>query len=167
MSTESTYRYKLDFYYQQTLIYLATFILYVVIKGTIVENQFTVIYRDPLIYIIALFVLFSSVVLLLNRIRDRKLIVRPDEVVFHSRHRDRHLPIADIEWMHIGKERLVQTSGRYQVVVIKLKKRRRPYRIRIGRYEREQDLLTDMERIAQGVPKRKRRPFGMRRRRTL
>lgn len=167
MSTDAVYTYKLDFYYQQTLIYLATLILYVVIKGTIVEDQFTVIYRDPLIYIIALFVLFSAIVLLLNRIRDRKLIVRSDELVFHSRRRDRRLPVAEIEWMHIGRERLVQTAGRYQVVVVKIKDRRRPYRIRIGRYEREGELLEHMERIAQGVPKRKRRPFGMKRRRSL
>jgi hypothetical protein len=167
MSTESIYTYKLDFYYQQTLIYLATLILYVVIKGTIVEDQFTVIYRDPLIYIIALFVFSSAVVLLLNRFRDRKLIVREDALIFHSRRRERRLPLADIEWMHIGRERLVQTAGRYQVVVVKIKNRRRPYRIRIGRYERESELIHEMERIAQGVPKRKKRPFGMKRRRTF
>ncbi len=166
MNTESIYTYKLDFYYQQTLIYLATFILYVVIKGTIVEDQFTVIYRDPLIYIIALFVVISATVLLLNRLRDRKLIVHDDALIFHSRRRDRRLPVADIEWMHVGRERLVQTAGRYQVVVVKIKNRRRPYRIRIGRYEREKELLKDMERIAHSVPKRKKRPFSMKRRRT-
>jgi hypothetical protein len=167
MSTESIYRYKLDFYYQQTLIYLATLVLYVVIKGTIVQDQFTVIYRDPLLYIIALFVLFSAVVLLLNRIRDRQLIVRHGELIFHSRRRERILPIADIEWMHIGRERLVQTAGRYQVIVVKIKDRRRPYRVRIGRYEREGELLADMQRIAREVPKRKRRPFRMKRQRSL
>jgi len=167
MKTESIYSYKLDFYYQQTLIYLATFILYVVIKGTIVEDQFTVIVRDPLIYIIALFVLIAAVVLLLNRLRDRKLIVRADELVFHSRGRERRLPVVDIEWMHIGRERLVQTAGRYQVVVVKIRGRRRPYRIRIGRYEREAELLSEMEQIAAHVPKRKGRPFGMRQRRSF
>lgn len=167
MKTESVYAYKLDFYYQQTLIYLATFVLYVVIRGTIVEDQFTVIVRDPLIYIIALFVLIAAVVLLLNRLRDRKLIVRPDELVFHSRARERRLPVVDMEWMHIGRERLVQTAGRYQVVVIKIRGRRLPYRIRIGRYEREAELLAEMEQIAARVPRRKRRPFGMKQRRPL
>jgi len=167
MKTESIYSYKLDFYYQQTLIYLATFILYVVIKGTLVEDQFVVIVRDPLIYIIGLFVLIASVVLLLNRLRDRKLIVRADELVFHSRAHERRLPVLDIEWMHIGRERLVQTAGRYQVVVVKMRGRRRPYRIRIGRYEREVELLAEMEQIAARVPKRKRRPFSMRQRRSL
>jgi hypothetical protein len=105
--------------------------------------------------------------LLLNKIRDRKLIVRPDELVFHSRRRDRRLLLADIEWMHIGRERLVQTAGRYQVIVVKIKNRRRPYRVRIGRYEREGELLTQMEHIAQRVPRRKRRPFRVRTRRSL
>jgi hypothetical protein len=37
----------------------------------------------------------------------------------------------------------------------------------VGRYERDQELVAEMERIAAQVPKAKRRFFGMRRRRRL
>ena len=164
---EKVFKYKLDFYYQQTLIYLVTFILYVGIRGNFVEDQFTIIYRDPLAYIIVLFVIISAVVLLLNRLRDRRLIVTTDGIAFRSRNRERKISVRDIEWMHIGREQLVQTAGKFQLVVIKIRGRRRLFRIRVGRYERDHELVAEMERIAAQVPKAKRRFFGMRRRRRM
>lgn len=161
------FRYKLDFYYQQTLMYLVALLLYAGIRGNFVEDQFTLIYRDPIMYIMAFFFLVSLVVLLLNRLRDRKLMVNGGKIVFHSRNRERVIETSDLEWMHIGRERLVQTAGRFQLVVFKTKSRRRIFRIRIGRYERADELVQEMQRIAEHVPRRKQRTFGMRRRRNV
>jgi len=161
---EKIFRYKLDFYYQQAIIYLLTLILYSGIRGSFIEDEFTFVFKDPIFYVIVLFVLISFGVLILNRIRDRKLIVTDDRLVFHHRFHEREVPIFNIEWMHIGRERGVQTAGRFQVIVFKLKGRRRLFRIRVGRYERERELVTEMYRIAERVPKGKRRRFGLRRR---
>lgn len=162
---KKTFKYKLDFYYQQALIYLATLVLYAGIKGSVVEDQFVFVFRDPIVYIIILFFAVSVVTLVLNWTRDRKLIVTDDAIIFHNRYREQEIPINNIEWMHIGREMLVQTAGRFQLIVFKIKGRRRLFRIRVGRYERDRDLVTEMERIAERVPKGKRRRFGMRRRR--
>ena len=151
------FKYKLDFYYQQALIYLLTLILYAGVKGTIIENNFTLVFDDPIMYIIAFFVFIAFLTLLINRIRDRKLIVTPDEIIFQHRFNRHSISIADIEWIHIGKERLVQTSGRFQIIIIKTKQRRRSFRIRLGRYERERELLKLVEQISEKAPKRKKR----------
>lgn len=151
------FRYKLDFYYQQALIYLVTLVLYAVIRGTIIENNFTLVFDDPIMSIITFFVVVSFVTLILNRIRDRKLIVSDEEIIFQHRFNRRRIPVADIEWIHIGRERLVQTAGRFQAVLIKTKQRRRPFRIRIGRYEREKELLKVIEQFAVQTPKRQKR----------
>jgi len=65
--------------------------------------------------------------------------------------------VNEIEWMHVGREARVQTGGRFQVIVFKLKDRRRLFRIRVGRYERDRELIQEMTRIAALVPKRKHR----------
>lgn len=161
---KAVFKYKLDFYYQQTLIYLVALVLYAFIRGNFVEDQFTLIYRDPIVYIMILFFMVSLVVLLLNLLRDRKLIVEEDQIVFHSRKRERVIHVNDMEWMHIGRERLVQTAGRFQLIVFKLKSRHRIFRIRVGRYERNHELVAEMERIATRVPRGKHRRFGMQRR---
>lgn len=161
---QKEFKYKLDFYYQQTLIYLATLVLYAGIRGTVVEGQFTFVYHDPLVYIIILFFIVSLVGLILNRLRNRRLVIADDAIIFRSRDRERRIAVRDIEWMHVGRERFVQTAGRFQLILIKVRERKRVYRIRAGRYERDHELVAEMERIAEHVPRPKRREFGMRRR---
>lgn len=155
MSNE--FKYKLDFYYQQALIYLLTLILYAGVRGTFIEDGFTVVLHDPIIYIISFFVVIAFGTLLLNRLRNRKLVVTDHEIIFQHRFNKRSININDIEWMHVGKERGVQTAGRYQVVIIKLKGRRRASRVRVGRYERDRELMRLMKEFAGRVPKRQRR----------
>ncbi|MDL1892592.1 hypothetical protein FBQ87_06830 [Sphingobacteriales bacterium CHB3] len=153
---EKVFRYKLDFYYVSALIYLLTLVAYGGIRGSFVEKEFRYVMNDPILYIIIFFVLMSIGSLILNYIRNRRVVVAENSITFKNRFHERVLHTKEIEWMHIGRERFVQTSGRFQVVLIKLKGRRRAIRIRIGRYEKEKELIHEMERIAQHVPKRKR-----------
>jgi hypothetical protein len=160
---QNVFKYKLDFYYQQTLIYLVTLVLYGGILGSFVQDQFVVAFSIPILYVIILFFCIALVTLFLNIWRQRKLIVEQDRIIFHARHREKEIHVSDIEWMHIGRERFVQTAGRFQQISIKLKGRRRAFRIRVGRYERDRELVAEMERIAERVPKRKLKRFPLRR----
>ena len=154
------FKYKLDFYYQQSLLYLITLLVYGGLRGTITFERLPSLGADPLLYIILLFVMISSIVLILNITRDRKLVIADDRIIFHHKFHEREIPLSAIEWFHVGRERMVQTAGRFQVIVFKIKERRRLFRIRVGRYEREKELLAEMQRIAEQVPKAKRRMFG-------
>jgi hypothetical protein len=164
---QKVFKYKLDFYYQQALLYLLVFLLYAGIKGSFFEDQFSFVFKDPIVYIMILFVAMALVTLVLNLLRNRRLTVTDDRLIFSSRRREREIKLSDIEWMHIGREMLVQTAGRFQLVIFKMKGRKRLFRIRVGRYERGQELVAEMERIAQNVPKGKRKRFGMRRRKAV
>jgi hypothetical protein len=164
---QKVFKYKLDFYYQQALLYLLVFFLYGGIKGTFFEDEFRLVFKDPIVYIMILFVVVALVTLMLNLLRDRKLILEDDKMIFRSRHRDREIRITDIEWMHIGREMLVQTAGHFQLIIFKMKGRKRLFRIRVGRYERDRELIAEVERMAQHIPKGRRRRFGMKRRKTF
>ena len=156
------FKYRLDFYYQQAILYLVTLVVYTGIRGTVTWDKLPTLVADPILYIIILFVVISFTVLTLNKIRDRKLIVTSDKLVFHQRYHDRVIPFLNIEWMYIGRERLVQTAGRFQVIVFKIKDRRRLFRIRVGRYERDAELLDEMHKVASRVPKISRPSFRTR-----
>ncbi len=151
-----TFKYKLDFNYQSAIIYLVTLVVYGGIRGNFVEQKFEYVLNDPIMYVIIMFVVGSFAVLILNRIRNRRLVITADAMVFKNRWHERRVELRDIEWMHIGREMHVQTSGKFQVVLVKLRGRRRLFRIRVGRYERERELVHEMQRIAAAVPKRKR-----------
>ena len=155
MDHDRTFRYKLDFYYLQALIYLVTLVLYGGIRGNFFEREFLYVLNDPIMYVIVFFVVMSFVTLGLNYIRNRRLIITNDALVFKHRWQERRIPLSEIEWMHIGREQRVQTGGRFQVIVFKLKARRRVFRIRVGRYERERELVSEMTRIAANIPRRK------------
>jgi hypothetical protein len=152
---DKTFRYKLDFYYQSALIYLVTLIVYGGIRGNFVEVKFEYILTDPLMYVIVFFVVMSLVTLSLNLLRSRRLVITNDAVIFRHRWQERRIGVTEIEWMHVGREARVQTGGRFQVIVFKLKGRRRLFRIRLGRYEHQRELLAEMNRIAARVPRRK------------
>jgi len=163
---QKVFKYKLDFYYQQVVIALVTLIAYAGIKGSFIEDHFSFVFKDPIVYIITLYFFIYLTVLVLNLIRDRKLVISDEEMIFHHKYGERKIKFTDIEWMHIGRERLVQTAGRFQLIVFKLKNRRRLFRIRVGRYERHRELVSEMEKIAERVPKGRRRAFSLRRRKT-
>lgn len=155
------YRYKLDFYYQQLLMYLVTMLVYVAVRGWIIDERFIFVLKDPILLIFAFFVIQAAVMLLVNKVRGRKIIVSEKAIVFHQRFGERLVPLSEIEWMHVGKERGVRTAGKMQVVIMKVRGRHRSYRIRIGRYERGRELLTALETLAVKVPGRKRRRFRL------
>jgi hypothetical protein len=144
-------------------MYLFTLVLYAGVRGSFVESQFSFIFKDPIVYIIVLFFTVSLVVLILNIWHDRKLILVPGKMIFHSRRRERIFEIKNFEWMHIGKERLVQTAGRFQQISIKMNNRAIPIRIRVGRYEHNRELVAEMEKIAKTVPDKKPYRFDIRR----
>ena len=154
---EKVFRYKLDFYYQSALIYLLTLIAYGGIRGSFVEARFEYILNDPVVYVILVFVLMSFVTLWLNYLRDRRLIIAGDTLVFKYRWHERRINVREIEWIHIGREAHVQTSGRFQVIVFKMTGTRRLFRIRVGRYEKEKELVTEMNLFATQIPKRRHR----------
>jgi hypothetical protein len=153
---EKIFKYKLDFYYQSALIYLVTLILYGGIRGSLVEKKFEYVLNDPLMYMIIFFVIMSFVALGMNALRGRRLIIGEHSITFKHRWHERCIDVGEIEWMHVGRELRVQTSGRFQVIVFKLRNRRRLFRIRVGRYERDRELVREMHRFATMVPKKKR-----------
>lgn len=159
MADEKVFKYKLDFYYQSALIYLLTLILYGGIRGNFVEAKFEYVLNDPLIYMIIFFVLMSLVTLALNAVRNRRLIITQDAIIFKHRWHERRVGVQEIEWMHIGRETGVQTGGRFQVIIFKVKIKRRFYRIRVGRYEREGELVQEMQKLTAHVPRRKQRTW--------
>jgi len=152
--------YKLDFYYQQAIMYLITLLLYTVVRGTITETRFIFIYHDPIALIMLFFVLSAFIMIIINRVRNRRIVVEDDAIKFVNRFKQWALPIDDIEWMHITKERNVETVGKLQVIIIKRKGRKRLLRIRVGRYERPDEFVEAMKEIAQRVPKRPKRTLA-------
>lgn len=147
----TTFRYNLSFYYQSTLIYFIVFVVYIVIRGEFVENSFTLITKDPIIYFFGIIVLISIIGLLYNLYRKKHIEVNEEGIAFINRNGRKSFGRNDIIWIKLSKAAEVKKPLR--LIRIKLKNRRRPLLIRPYDYENEAALVTRFEELKNIVEK--------------
>ncbi len=136
-----TFKYNMSFYYQSTIIYFVVFIIYVIIRGEFVEESFTLITNDPIIYFFGIIVLVSIISLLYNLYNNKHLEITENKIVFSSRSKTRLFNIDDIQNIRLSRERRRIKNNAFRLIRIKLKNRRRSVIIRPYDYENEKKLI--------------------------
>ena len=145
---EKIHKYRLDFYYQSLVIYLIFFALYVLIRGS-VEKNFRMIFDDPIFYILIIFIAIFLVVVVLNIIRSPMIILKDDRIILKNRFGGREILFSDIVNVRIGRKRRSQEEPYYRIIKLKLKQRRRQFRIKANDFERGGELIKDFLKIKQ------------------
>jgi hypothetical protein len=136
------FKYNMSFYYQSTIIYFTVSVLYVLIRGEFVEDSFTLITKDPIIYLFGVIVFYSIVSLLYNVYKNRHLEISGEEISFVNRFKSKSFNISDIKWIRISRKRKLSKKSPLRVVGIKFKTRRRPIVLRPSDYENSEELLN-------------------------
>ena len=146
-SDKNIFKYNLSFYYQSTIIYFIVFILYVIIRGELVEDSFIFIVKDPIIYFFAFIVVFSLVGLLYNVYRKRFLEITDEQISFIEKSRSKVFRIEDIIQIKISKRRERFNNKVFRLIRLKIKNRRRPVIIRPSDYENEEVLIKKFQML--------------------
>jgi hypothetical protein len=143
---EERFRHRLDVFYLATIGYGATLLAYVAIKGLWVDDRFSLVWRDPIVYLLAGCALLSLIALVVSAVFNRKLLVRDHELVFRTRFAERIVRASDIEWIGFRSEpRAAARIGRsWPVARLKLKGQRRRRRLRPGSFERSDELIRTL-----------------------
>jgi hypothetical protein len=139
---KKVYKYNMSFYYQSTIIYFTAFVLYIIIRGEFVEDSFTLITKDPIIYFFAIIVFFSVISLLYNLYKDRYLEISDEEISFVNRYRTKSFKYSDMIQVKVSKKRDPSKKSLLRLVRIKLKNRKRPIVVRLSDYENADELLN-------------------------
>jgi len=139
---KKVYKYNMSFYYQSTIIYFTAFVLYIIIRGEFVEDSFTLITKDPIIYFFAIIVFFSVISLLYNLYKDRYLEISDEEISFVNRYRTKSFKYSDMIQVKVSKKRDPSKKSLLRLVRIKLKNRKRPVVVRLSDYENADELLN-------------------------
>ncbi len=147
---ERVYKYKLDFYYKSLIIYLITLIIYILIKGRFFQERFEVVVKDPIIYIITIFIGFFLIVLVANAIRAREIVINDSKIIFKNRFGQREVSINDIMHLRFSREKRRADEERSDVRIVKLKlrNRKRLLRIRLNDFQDERELVNDFKAIS-------------------
>lgn len=138
---KSTFRYNMSFYYQSTIMYFVVFALYLIIRGEFVDNSYTLVVKDPIIYFLAIIVVISIFALLINLFKKRHIEIDQNGIAYISRFNKREIPVDKIEKIRFTKERREVHTKAFQLIILKLKLRRRRLLIRPTDYENHDELI--------------------------
>lgn len=138
----------MSFYYQSTIIYFIVFVIYVIIRGQFVDDSYTLVTKDPIIYVLGIIVLISMITLLFNLFKNRQLQIAEDGIHFIDRFKKRSFQFTEMKRVNISKVRRTGFSNNaFQLIRIKLSSRRRPLIIRPYDYENQNELLNRFHEI--------------------
>ncbi len=150
---KSKFKYNMSFYYQSTIIYFVAFAIYLLIRGQFVESSYTLITRDPIIYLLAFIVVVSLVALFFNLFRNRYIEFSNEGLIFSDRFGSKLIHKNEIKEVKLGKDRRYGKSSALKLVRIKVKTRLRPVVVRPSDYENENELLKKFHQLKLEVEK--------------
>mgnify|MGYP003503213716 FL=1 len=153
LKQKSKFKYNMSFYYQSTIIYFVAFAIYLLIRGQFVESSYTLITRDPIIYLLAFIVVVSVVALLFNLFRNRYIEFSNEGIIFSDRFGSKLIHKNEIKELKLGKDRRFGKSNALKLVRIKIKSRIRPFVVRPSDYENENELLKKFHQLKLEVEK--------------
>ncbi len=150
------FKYKLDFYYKSAIIYLLFLIFYIVINGTFFARQFSDLYRDPIIYISLIFILYTFFVLIKNAIRAKEIIFEDDKFIIKNRFGQREILFSDILFIKFSREKKHGSNRKSNVrrVRLKLAGRKRFLRIRLSEFWDEKKLIQEFKNVSKMISSR-------------
>jgi len=148
MSTkEHVFRRRNDFYYITLLVYIAFLVLYVLVTGTVTTETVMFGFRDPVVYVVGIFILHALVMLLTNVVRNRSLVLTEDSMIFRSRFGERRIPFRDVERITLKRDRRKPNDGTFAVLKLHVADRRRVLRLRVANYEHEKELYQMLKKL--------------------
>jgi hypothetical protein len=153
INVERKYKSRLDFYYNSLIIYLLFFVAYVLIRGEFSNEKFVILFKDPIIYIILMFIFFFLIALISNAVKSKTLIFNGDKIVLKNRFGQRELNKSEILFVKFSRERKRRSEEKSQIrlVKLKLKNRKRQLRIRLSEFNNEKELINEFKNITKEI----------------
>ncbi|OGU80161.1 MAG: hypothetical protein A2W11_03690 [Ignavibacteria bacterium RBG_16_35_7] len=155
MNDKNNFKYNMSFYYQSTIIYFVVFVIYLVIRGQFIEDSYTLVTKDPIIYFFGIIVLVSLLSLLFNLYKNKHVQIGDDGIHFIDRFKKRSFLFNEMDSIKISKFKSSRISNKaFRLIRIKLNNRRRPLIIRPYDYENQIELLNRFQEIKQRLESR-------------
>ena len=146
MNEAHTFRYNYRFLYQSIAVYATTLALYILVRGFLIEKEFTQIFHDPVIYLLCAIIIMSSVAVVYNAIMRRRIDIEGDKLHLRGALRQITIAKADVRNVRIAIEKQPGFIAKTRVIKIFLKNRRRPAIIRTYNFERSEELYSGIKK---------------------
>jgi hypothetical protein len=117
-------------------------VLYLLIRGEFVEDSFTLVISDPVLYFLGLIVIVSIAALLYNQMLNKNIEIAGNGIAFINRFKERRFNKEQLVFIKFFRQKGSTRSKRMRIVRIKIENRLRPIMFRISDYENEDDLYN-------------------------
>jgi hypothetical protein len=144
---EKSFGQRLDFYWQFITAYFIVLTIYSILRGPLVNGTFTVVLHDPVVFLMIIFTLATTLALAVQMYWKRSITVGSDYIIFKSRFREQKYLKSDIIRIAVGREKMIRMRGSVTILKISLKNRRRSLRIRPSSYWNERELVMSVIRL--------------------
>ena len=144
LSSPEEFRYRIDFYWQAIAFYAVSLLFYALLRGTVIDGTFTIVATDPIVVLLLILIVGSTVFVLGNVFMRRSIVVTKDSLTFRNRFRERTFTRDAIAHISIARETAIKLPQAYRVIKIRLHNRRRPLRIRPSLYDRDSVLVQSL-----------------------
>ncbi len=148
---EKIFKKKKDVYYITLLVYVVFAVMYILITGTVTEKTVEFGFRDPIVYVVGIIILYTAVMLFTNIIRNPRLILTATTLVLKTRYSERAYRLSQIEEVILKRDRRRFNEGSFAIVKMRVRMRRRRIRIRVASYERETELYQEFKQLKERI----------------
>jgi hypothetical protein len=144
--THNTFKYNYRFLYQSIVVYATTLALYILVRGFLIEKEFTQIFHDPVIYLLCAIIIMSSAAVIYNAAMRRRIDIEGDKLHLRGALREITIHRENVRQVRIAIERQRGFIAKTRVIKVFLKNRRRPALIRTYNFERSEDLYAAIKK---------------------
>ena len=141
LKNKSKFKYNMSFYYQSTIVYFVVFAVYLIIRGQFIEDSYTLITKDPIIYLLAIIVFISVGSVVYNLYLNRYIEFSINGVSFCDKYKVRLIDKNEIVEIKLSKDKRYDKPNMLKFIRLKLKSRKRPVIIRPSDYENADELI--------------------------
>lgn len=146
-SKEIVFKQRLDFYWQSIALYSIALIIYSFLIGTIDKSTFSIKILDPVVILLCIFIVATSLVLLINVYKKKVVIIGNDYIIFKSRFREKRYSLSEILKISITREKVGRIQDALRIIRISLTTRKSPIIIRNSSFNDDEQLLNEFLRL--------------------
>ncbi|MCX6154868.1 MAG: hypothetical protein NT007_11990 [Candidatus Kapabacteria bacterium] len=144
---------RVDFYWQSIAVYAVVLIVYNIVRGTFDSYKLTLVINDPLSILLSLFILLSTLTLIIQSYRRIRVIVKKDCLILKSRLGERVYDADSIVKISLGRERKIRFGAIIKVIKIRLKSRRRLIRLRPSSFHNASEFISCVAKLKKNLNK--------------
>jgi len=152
-NNEVEFSQTIDFYWRSIAVYAVVLIFYSLAFGTVSEGKFEMNATNPVVLLLMLIIIGTTISMLYRVSRKRAIIIGTDYIIFKSRFRETKYHLKDITQIIFARERIFRTRRKYSVIKFKVNQRMLMLRLRPSAFDDEIMLIKMLQNLSKKIKK--------------